>query len=106
MPIVDYRTHEKLQATGTTSSNLALVSPTTSSKKVGLQTSDKTQNQVVHTVTVLAVSATWQCAKKSFQVRPYYCALSTYSAAQWTTSTSLSLALDYELGTTIGDEIL
>ena len=81
MPFVEYKTHEKLQATGATSSNLALVNPTISNLKVGLQTTDKTQNQLVHTVEVLAISATWQCVKKSFNVRPYHCALSTYSAA-------------------------
>lgn len=42
MRFLEYKTLEKLQATGTTSSNLALVNPTTSNMKVGLQTTDKT----------------------------------------------------------------
>ena len=81
MPFVDYKTHETLQLTGATSTNLALEDPTSSNLKVGLLTTDKLQDHVVHTIEVLAISATWHCAKKSFNVLPYFCALSTISSA-------------------------
>ena len=65
-----YMTKETLA--GVPSANLNLVDPTGTNLNIGMQSSDLTLEGVVHTVTVLAISPSYQCAQKDFLVRPYW----------------------------------